>query len=62
MAPFGYDGGEADHWYAWDIDACWILYPARSRAAALAEAADLIGEKTDTSALGRDEPPFRRQE
>jgi hypothetical protein len=25
VAPFGYDGGEADHWYAWDIDACWIL-------------------------------------
>ena len=26
MAPFGYDGEEVDHWYAWDIDACWILY------------------------------------
>ena len=25
VAPFGYDGGEADHWYAWDIDACWLL-------------------------------------
>ncbi|HEU5385687.1 MAG TPA: hypothetical protein VFV73_07275, partial [Streptosporangiaceae bacterium] len=25
VAPFGYDGGEADHWYAWDIDSCWIL-------------------------------------
>jgi len=24
-APFGYDGDEVDHWYAWDIDACWIL-------------------------------------
>lgn len=24
-APFGYDGEEADHWYAWDIDSCWIL-------------------------------------
>ncbi len=25
-APFGYDGEEADHWYAWDIDSCWLLY------------------------------------
>jgi hypothetical protein len=25
VAPFGYDGEEADHWYAWDIDSCWIL-------------------------------------
>ena len=24
-APFGYDGEAPDHWYAWDIDACWIL-------------------------------------
>jgi len=24
VAPFGYDG-EADHWYAWDIDSCWII-------------------------------------
>jgi hypothetical protein len=23
-APFSYDGGTPDHWYAWDIDACWI--------------------------------------
>ena len=25
VAPFGYDGEAPDHWYAWDIDACWIL-------------------------------------
>jgi hypothetical protein len=25
VAPFGYDGEEVDHWYAWDIDTCWIL-------------------------------------
>jgi hypothetical protein len=24
-APFGYDGEDAEHWYAWDIDSCWIL-------------------------------------
>jgi hypothetical protein len=23
-APFSYDGGAPDHWYAWDIDLCWI--------------------------------------
>ena len=23
-APFGYSGGAPDHWYAWDIDACWM--------------------------------------
>jgi hypothetical protein len=25
VAPFGYDGEAPDHWYAWDIDACWLL-------------------------------------
>ena len=25
VAPFGYDGEATDHWYAWDIDSCWIL-------------------------------------
>jgi hypothetical protein len=25
VAPFGYDGEEVNHWYAWDIDACWLL-------------------------------------
>jgi hypothetical protein len=24
-APFCYDGEAPDHWYAWDIDSCWIL-------------------------------------
>ena len=24
MAPFSYDGSVPDHWYAWDIDLCWI--------------------------------------
>ena len=23
-APFGYDGEAPDHWYAWDIDICWL--------------------------------------
>ena len=25
VAPFGYDSEAPDHWYAWDIDSCWIL-------------------------------------
>ena len=25
VAPFSYDGEAPDHWYAWDIDSCWIL-------------------------------------
>ncbi len=24
VAPFRYGGGAPDHWYAWDIDLCWI--------------------------------------
>lgn len=24
MAPFSYGDGTPDHWYAWDIDLCWI--------------------------------------
>jgi hypothetical protein len=24
VAPFSDDGGAPDHWYAWDIDRCWI--------------------------------------
>ena len=24
VAPFSYGGGAPDHWYAWDIDLCWI--------------------------------------
>jgi len=35
---------------------------ARSRAAALTEAAALVDEETNASAAGRDEAPFRRQE
>ena len=25
VAPFSHDGEVPGHWYAWDIDACWIL-------------------------------------
>ena len=29
IAPFSYDGGAPDHWYAWDIDLCWIAVALR---------------------------------
>ena len=35
---------------------------ARSRTAALTDAAALVDEETNASAAGRDEAPFRRQE
>jgi hypothetical protein len=25
VAPFSYDREAPDHWYAWDIDSCWLL-------------------------------------
>jgi hypothetical protein len=25
VAPFGYDNESTDHWYAWDVDSCWLL-------------------------------------
>lgn len=24
-APFGYEAGVPDHWYAWDVDMCWVV-------------------------------------
>ena len=30
VAPFGYDHEPADHWYAWDIDSCWLLTVLRA--------------------------------
>lgn len=24
-APFGYEAGVPDHWYAWDVDTCWTV-------------------------------------
>jgi hypothetical protein len=42
LAPFGYDGEAPDHWYAWDIDSCWILTVAR--AGAFGSAEDALAE------------------
>jgi len=45
MAPFSYDGGAPDHWYAWDIDLCWI--DAVVGAGAFSSAQDALREWRD---------------
>jgi hypothetical protein len=42
MAPFSYDGGATDHWYAWDIDLCWLDVVVG--AGVFASAEDALGE------------------
>ena len=37
VAPFGYDGDAAEHWYAWDIDQCWLVTVAGAGAFGSAE-------------------------
>jgi hypothetical protein len=54
VAPFGYDGEAPDHWYAWDIDSCWILTVAGagvfgSVADALAEWQHAVGPAAGTA-------------
>jgi hypothetical protein len=44
VAPFGY-GAVPDHWYAWDIDLCWIDVVVR--AGVFASAEDALGEWRD---------------
>ena len=56
MAPFSYDGGAPDHWYAWDIDFCWIAVVVGAGAFASAEDAlcewrDAVGPTASGSAL-----------
>jgi hypothetical protein len=55
-APFGYDGGASDHWYAWDIDLCWIDVIVGAGVFALAEAAlrewrDAVGPAASDAVL-----------
>ena len=68
------DSDPADHanealrllpeWTQWCIEQSGLAgdLAARSRAAALTEAAALVDEKTNAPAAEQDEPPFRRQE
>jgi len=55
-APFSYDGGAPDHWYAWDIDLCWIDVVVGAGAFASAEDAlrewrDAVGPMACDAAL-----------
>ncbi len=56
VAPFGYDGGTPDHWYAWDIDLCWIAVVVSAGVFASAEDAlrewrDAVGPAASGAAL-----------
>ena len=56
MAPFSCDGGAPDHWYAWDIDLCWIAVVAgagvfASAGDALREWRDAVGPAASGAAL-----------
>jgi hypothetical protein len=56
MAPFSYDGGAPDHWYAWDIDLCWIAVVVgagvfASAGNALREWRDAVGPAASGAAL-----------
>jgi hypothetical protein len=44
-APFGYEEGEADHWYAWDVDTCW--FKAVVGAGVFGSAEDALSEWRD---------------
>jgi hypothetical protein len=59
-APFGYEADAPDHWYAWDVDACWVVSVVgagmfRSADEALAEWRGAVGTVAD-SELSPDAP------
>lgn len=60
--PFGTRDapGEADHWYAWDVDACWLVTVAG--AGTFGSAADALAEWRDAVPDNGDDGPFRRRE
>lgn len=52
-APFGYEADVPDHWYAWDVDACWVVSVAGagtfgSADEALAEWRHAVGAAADS--------------
>lgn len=58
-APFGYEAGVPDHWYAWDVDACWVVSVTgagtfASADEALAEWRDAVGTAADSELLPGD--------
>lgn len=55
-APFSYDEGEPDHWYAWDVDTCWVSHVVgagafRTAEDALAEWSDAVGPAASGAGL-----------
>jgi hypothetical protein len=55
-APFAYDEGEPDHWYAWDVDTCWVSHVVGAGAFgtaedALAEWSDAVGPAASGAGL-----------
>lgn len=55
-APFSYDAGEPDHWYAWDVDKCWVSSVVgagafRTAEDALAEWNDAVGPAASGAGL-----------
>ena len=66
VAPFGYDHESADHWYAWDIDSCWLLTVAgagvfESAQDALAEWQHAVGPAASGTALSPGTPELAAQ-
>ena len=60
-APFAYDGETPDHWYAWDIDSCWLLNEVGAGVFgtaqdALAEWQHAVGPAAATAALSPGTP------
>ena len=55
-APFGFEEGEPDHWYAWDVDTCWLKLVVGAGAFgsaedALSEWRDAVGAAASAAAL-----------
>lgn len=55
-APFSYEEGEPDHWYAWDLDMCWANHVVgagtfRTAEDALAEWSDAVGPAASGAGL-----------
>jgi hypothetical protein len=61
VAPFGYDHESTDHWYAWDIDSCWLVTVLKagvfeSAQDALAEWQHAVGPAAAGTELSPDTP------
>jgi hypothetical protein len=60
-APFAYEGDTPDHWYAWDVDTCWVVSVVAagtfdSAGAALAEWRGAVGAAAGDAGLSPGDP------